>query len=354
MNSDLNRYHRQMLLQGFGEDGQRKLSNSSALILGCGALGCVAANMLARAGVGHLVIVDRDFIEITNLQRQVLFDEQDVADAIPKAEAAKRQLVRINSQVEVTAIVDDIDFHNIEKFADGADVFIDGLDNFETRYLVNDLSVKKAIPYMYGGAVGTVGMAYAILPNSDDSMATPCLRCLFEQMPAPGTAATCDAVGVLASAVSIIASFQVSEALKILTGNIDHVNPTMLSIDLWANLFLQLKVEHARSRSNCPCCKHRKFDFLDGRQGSSTSTLCGRDAVQLRHNGQTDIIDFDDLAAVLQKHGRVTTNEFILRAIVTSNDKPFEISLFRDGRAIIKGTGDVGIARSVYAKYIGN
>jgi molybdopterin/thiamine biosynthesis adenylyltransferase len=354
MTHDLTRYHRQMLLPGFGEDGQRRLLDSTALILGCGALGTVAANMLARAGVGHLVIVDRDYIELTNLQRQTLFDEQDVADGIPKAEAAKRRLTKINSQVEVTAIVDDINYRNIERFAEGADIFIDGLDNFETRYLANDLAVRKGTPYMYGGAVGTVGMAYAILPNADDGTATPCLRCLFEQAPPPGSGATCDTVGVIGPVVSIIANFQVNEALKILTGNIARVNPTMLNIDLWTNMFMQLKVAHVREEVDCPCCKQRTFEYLDGKAGSSSTSLCGRDAVQLTHKQKAATIDLDEIASRLRQHGNVKVNEFMLRASVTDNHKPYELTLFVDGRAIVKGTGEASVARSVFAKFVGS
>ena len=354
MTEDLTRYHRQILLPGFGEEGQRKLLSSTALILGCGALGTVAANMLARAGVGHLVIVDRDFIEITNLQRQVLFDEQDVADAIPKAEAAKRKLARINSQVKVTAIVDDINFRNIESFADGADILIDGLDNFETRYLANDLAIKNGIPYIYGGAVGTVGMAYAILPATGPHQATPCLRCLFDDAPAPGSVATCDTVGVIGPAVSIIANFQVNEALKVLTGNRDSVNPAMLNIDLWANTFMQLRIAEGTASDECLCCGHRRFEYLDGKAGSSSISLCGNDAVQLTHKQQAGKIDFNDIAARLQQHGTVKANEFMLRANISDNQKAYELTLFTDGRAIVKGTGDPSVARSVYAKYIGS
>jgi adenylyltransferase/sulfurtransferase len=360
---DLSRYHRQMLLPGFGEEGQRKLLASNVLILGCGALGTVVANMLARAGVGRLVIVDRDFIEITNLQRQVLFDEQDVADAIPKAEAAKRRLARINSQVKVTAIVDDINQSNIEKFATGADVLVDGLDNFETRYLANDCAVKLGLPYVYGGAVGTVGAAFTILPHttggdapwetSDGAGATPCLRCLFDEAPPPGLSPTCDTVGVIGPAVSIVANFQAAETLKILTGNLDRVCPTMLNIDLWTNTIYQLKVGRAYDDGDCLCCKHRKFEFLEGKAGSSAVTLCGRDAVQLTHRQGGGKLDFDDIAARLRHHGAVTANEFMIRAGITHNDKPYELTLFPDGRAIVKGTSEGSVARSVYAKYVG-
>ena len=364
MDHDLSRYHRQTLLTGFGEAGQRKLLDSTVLVLGCGALGTVIADMLSRAGVGHLVLVDRDFIEMTNLQRQVLFDERDVADALPKAEAAKRKIARINSQVTVTAVVDDVNAANIEKYASGADVLVDGLDNFETRYLANDCAVKHGIPYVYGGAVATVGAAFVILPHTEHGVApweqaksgaraTPCLRCLFEEAPPPGTSPTCDTVGVLGPAASIVANFEVAETLKILTGNFDRVCPTMLSFDLWSNTFMQLKVAGAYDDGDCPCCKHRTFDHLDGKLGSGTTTLCGRDAVQLTHRQNAAKLDLDEIAARLRPHGNVTANRFMIRADITDNGKPYELTLFTDGRAIIKGTREANVARSVYAKYVG-
>lgn len=364
MTDDLARYHRQMLLPGFGEAGQRRLLESTALVLGCGALGTVIADMLARAGVGHLIIADRDFIELTNLQRQVLFDEQDVLDALPKAEAAKRKLAKINSQVKVTAVVDDINAGNFAQLANDADVIVDGVDNFETRYLANDYSVKHGIPYVYGGAVGTVGMAFTFLPHSEDgssaweklpsgSLATPCLRCLFEDAPAPGATATCDTVGVIGPAVSMVANYEVAETLKILTSNFERVSPTMLNFDLWDNSMMQLKVANAWERSDCPCCKHRRFDYLDGNRGSSATSLCGRDAVQLIHRQQTSNVDFDGIAGRLHEFGEVRVNEFMLRATLTDSGRSYEVTLFPDGRAIIKGTDDIKMARVVYAKYIG-
>jgi molybdopterin-synthase adenylyltransferase len=361
----LARYHRQMLLPGFGERGQRRLLGATALVLGCGALGSAAADMLARAGVGHLRIVDRDFIELTNLQRQVLFDEQDVAEAIPKAEAARRRIARINSGVEVTAIVDDVNHGNIARFADGTDVLVDGLDNFETRYLANDCAVKHGIPYIYGGAVGTAGMAYAILPHTaagaapwetlpGGSRATPCLRCLFEHPPPPGESATCDTVGVIGPAVAIIANFQAAEALKILSGNFERVCPTMLSIDLWANSALHLKVARARDEGDCPCCKRRDFEFLDGKAGSSATALCGRDAVQLRHRQHPGAVDLGEVAGRLRRHGAVVANEFMVRAEIREGSQVYELTLFADGRAIVKGTAEAGVARGVYARYVGS
>lgn len=364
MSEDLQRYQRQMLLPGFGESGQRRLAASTAMVLGCGALGCVVTDMLARAGVGHLILVDRDFIELSNLQRQVLFDEHDVAAAIPKAEAAKRRIAAINSQIRVTAIVDDINHTNIERFARGADILVDGLDNFETRYLANDLAVRSGRPYVYGAAVGTTGMAFPILPHTangapwetgaNGNFATPCFRCLFEEAPQPGTSATCDTVGVIGPAVGIVANFQVSETLKILTGNFDRVSRTLLNLDLWANELLQLKVANAYAKGDCPCCKHRRFDYLDGVAGSNATPLCGRDAVQLRHRQGAERIDLDALATRLRRHGSVTVNEFMLRTHVGDPDNKYEITLFSDGRAIVKGTDDAGVARSIYAKFVGN
>lgn len=368
MTLDLHRYHRQMLLPGFGEGGQRRLLGSTVLVLGCGALGTVAADMLARAGVGHLVIVDRDFVELTNLQRQVLFDEHDIAEALPKAEAARRKLARINSQVRVTAIVDDINHRNIERFARDADLLVDGLDNFETRYLANDFAVKHGVPYVYGGAVGTTGAAFAILPHTSaghapwekgkeageaGGFATPCLRCLFEEAPAPGTTPTCDTVGVLGPAVSIIAGYEVTEALKILTGNFAAVSRTLLNVDLWTNSVLQLKVSGARERGDCPCCRQRRFDYLEGKAGSSATSLCGRDAVQLTHRQSAGGIDFEGVAERLRRHGKVVANEYLVRAAVEENGKPYELTLFPDGRAIVKGTAEAGVARSLYAKFVG-
>lgn len=362
---DLARYHRQMLLPGFGELGQRKLLGSTALVLGCGALGTVIADLLARAGVGHLVIVDRDFIELTNLQRQVLFDERDVAEAIPKAEAARRRLGQINSQVKVTAVVDHISHGNIEKLAGGTDIILDGLDNFETRYLANDCAVKHGIPYMYGGAVGTTGMALAILPHTSDgstewetrsggSLATPCLRCIFEEAPPPGQNPTCDTVGVIGAAVSIVASFQVAEALKILTGNFQLVSSTMLNLDLWSNALMQLKVGRSYENGDCPCCKQRRYEYLDGKATSGATVLCGRDAVQLAQPQGSGKPDFDELARRLREHGKVSANDFMLRADVAHNDKAYELTVFSNGRAIVKGTDDANTARSVYTKFVGS
>lgn len=363
MDADLTRYHRQMLLPGFGAEGQERLRHSTALILGCGALGSVAADLLARAGVGHLVIVDRDFVELTNLQRQVLFDERDVASALPKAEAARRKLAKINSAVRVTAIVDDVNHTNVVELANGADVMVDGLDNFETRYLANDVAVRHAVPYVYGAAVGTSGMAFTVLAHTggdaawertgSGNLATPCLRCLFDEPPPPGTSPTCDTVGVLSATVGLVANYQVAETLKILTRHFDRVSRTLLNVDLWANDLRQLSVADARDTAACPCCVQRRFEYLDGAAGSSAVTLCGRNAVQLRHRREGGPVDLQSLATRLAAHGRVRVNQFLLRADIADGGVDYEITLFPNGRAIVKGTDQPGTARSVYAKYVG-
>jgi adenylyltransferase/sulfurtransferase len=364
MSQDLARYHRQMLLPGFGEEGQRRLLASTAFVLGCGALGTVVADMLARAGVGRLVIVDRDFVELTNLQRQVLFDEQDAADAMPKAEAAKRKLARINSQVEITAVVDDLNHKNIERYAAGADILVDGLDNFETRYLVNDYAVKRGLPYVYGGAVGTTGAAFTVLPHTESgaapwetlpegSKATPCLRCLFAETPPPGMMPTCETAGVLGPVVSIIANFEVTETLKVLTRSFDRVSPSLLNVDVWTNAIHQFKVASAYESGDCPCCKQRRFEYLEGKLGSGAASLCGRNAVQLTHKQNQGQVDLEEIAARLRRLGPVKANRYMVRAEIVDNGQPYELTLFPDGRAIVHGTGEAQVARSVYAKYVG-
>jgi len=364
MSSSLDRYHRQMLLAGFGEAGQQRLKDATALVLGCGALGSVVADLLARAGVGHLRIVDRDIVELTNLQRQVLFDERDVAAGLPKAEAARRKLEKINSDIAVTAVVDDINHTNIERLADGADVLVDGLDNFETRYLANDFAVKQGLPYVYGAAVATTGMSFTVLPHGDGSLpweateagtlATPCFRCLFAEPPPAGSSPTCDTVGVLSSAVGAVANVQVAETLKVLTGQYDKVRRTLLTIDVWENEYLGLTVDDAYTEGDCACCKGRRFDYLDGKAGSSAVALCGRDAVQLRGRQDSGPLDFDALAGRFAGSIDVRQNEFMLVATIRDADKHFELTVFRDGRTIVKGTHEPAVARTLFAKYVGS
>lgn len=342
--SDLDRYVRQMRFAPFGEEGQRRLSASRALVCGCGALGSVIANTLVRAGVGHVRIVDRDFLELNNLQRQVLYDEDDVATGLPKAIAAQNRLRRINSQVEVEAIVADVDHTNIERLLEGVQAIVDGTDNFETRFLVNDASHQFGIPWVYGGCIGAEGQTMTILPGE-----TACLRCLMQETPPPGTTPTCDSAGILGPVINVIASLQAMEAIKILSGHRDTISRRLTVIDVWDSTLRQVKLEGLRESADCPACHRREFPWLSGQRGSHTAVLCGRNAVQLSFPGR-EPISLESLAQRLQGVGQVTRNKFLLRLSV---DK-FLLTVFPDGRAIIGGTEDIAEARTVYAKYIGN
>ncbi len=359
-----------MLLPAIGEEGQRRLIKAHALVVGCGALGCAIIDSLARAGVGRLTIIDRDLVEITNLQRQTLFDEDDAEQGAPKAEAAKARVARINSQVTVLACVDDLNPRNAESFVDGVDIILDGLDNFESRYLLNDLAVKHGLPYIYGGAVAASGASMAILPHHGhrsgsarsavrwtEDQSTPCLRCVFPEAPPPGASPTCDTAGVLGPIVAMVAAHQSAQTIKLLTGCIDSLDRSLLSIDAWSNETRRIDVSGARAAADCPCCGEGDFEFLRGDAVSATTSLCGRNAVQITPAG--DPGDFN-LAAVrerLASHGEFTCNAFLLRGTFSSErgqeDAPLELTLFPNGRAILKGVTEPETARSIYAKYIG-
>jgi molybdopterin-synthase adenylyltransferase len=339
----LDRYVRQMRYPPFGEEGQKKLAESRVLICGCGALGSVLADTLVRAGVGHVRIVDRDFLETSNLQRQVLFDEDDVARQLPKAIAAADKLRRINSGVEVEPIVADVDHTNLAELADGADMIVDGTDNFQTRFLLNDFSVKHGVPWVYGGCLGAEGQTMTILPGE-----TACLRCLMQDCPPPGTTPTCDTAGILAPIVSVIASIEAMEAIKILSGNRDAVSRGLAVLDMWGNHLRHVDLGALREQVDCPTCRHGEFPWLDGKEGSHTAVLCGRNSVQLTHVGQA--INLTDLAQRLEGVGELNRNPFLLRLRVDD----YEITVFPDGRAIIGGTDDIPTAKTVYAKYVGN
>jgi len=339
----LDRYARQILFPPLGKEGQQRLLESRALICGCGALGTVLANTLARAGVGHLRIVDRDFVETTNLQRQVLFDEQDVDDNLPKAVAAQRKLRRINSEIEIEAIVADVDHTNIIELTENVDMIVDGTDNFETRYLLNDVSIKQNIPWVYGGCLGAEGQCMTILPGE-----TPCLSCLMPEAPPPGTTPTCDTAGILSPIVNVIASIQAMEAIKILSGNRESINRTLLVVGLWDNRLRQVKLDALREAGNCPTCDRREFPWLEGRFGSHSAVLCGRNAVQLS-SPQRQRLALDALEKKLHAVGQVSRNPFMLRLDVDD----YRLTIFPDGRAIISGTDDISTAKTLYAKYIG-
>ncbi len=343
--TDLARYARQVRFPPLGEEGQRRLARACAMICGCGALGSAIADTLVRAGVGTVRIVDRDFVELNNLQRQTLFDEADAEACLPKAVVAAEKLRRINSGVVVEPIVADVDPTNIERFCEGMDVILDGTDNFETRFLINDAAVKLGVPWIYGGCVGAEGQTMTIVPGE-----TACLRCLMPECPPPGSTPTCDTAGILGPIVGVIASIEAVEAIKILSGNRRSISRSLTVVDLWPDtkpMFRQVDVRGLQGQVDCPACKHGQFAWLSGRSGSRTAVLCGRNAVQLSHPGAT--ISLDELAGRLDGMGQLTHNQFLLRMKVEG----YELTIFPDGRAIISGTDDVTTARAIYAKYIG-
>lgn len=344
MDPALERYSRQMRFYGVKEEGQRRLADTHVTLCGCGALGTVLANSLVRAGVGHVRIVDRDFIETSNLQRQVLFDEHDVAENLPKAEAAARKLAAINSDVHVEPIVTDIDRTNILELCKDADLILDGTDNFEIRYLINDVAVKLGKPWVYGGSVGSHGQTMTILPGE-----TPCLRCVFEAAPAPGEAGTCETAGVLGPVVQIIASYQATEAIKILAGHKAKINRELIYVDVWENLTKRIKIAPLLGKVDCPCCQRKRFEWLEGEMGTHTTSLCGRNAVQVAHRS-AEKLNFEDMARHLGELGQVSYNRFLLKFAAEG----YDFTVFPDGRAIIKGTNDVEKARTLYAKYVGH
>jgi adenylyltransferase/sulfurtransferase len=340
-NKNLSRYLRQTIFPGIGVEGQKKLLAARVVIIGCGATGTVIANHLTRAGVGHLTIVDRDFIELNNLQRQLLFDEQDLAAHLPKAIAAERKLRAINSDIEIRGIVTDVNAENIESLIAGATLVMDGTDNFETRYILNDACIKHNLPWIYTGAVATYGMSQTIIPGE-----TACLRCLFAEVPPPGTSATCDTAGVVGPVVGAMASVSATEAIKFIVGQ-GELNRGIIHFDLWYNTFDQF--QNKGPREDCPACQHRHFEFLTQEKGGQIVSLCGRDAIQIRQPGQHRL-DLSEIASRLAPISDITAqNDFLLRFSVDG----YEITLFADNRAIIKGTEDESVARGLYAKYVG-
>lgn len=334
------RYGRQAIYAELGQAGQARIQQATVAIVGVGALGCQEAALLARAGVGTLRLIDRDLVEESNLQRQVLYEESDARDELPKAEAARAHLMRANSAIRIEAHVRDVTSSNVEALLTGVDVVLDGSDNFEVRYLVNDWCVKAGTPWIYAAAVGTSGLTMPILPR-----VTPCLRCLFEDPPPPGSAATCDTAGVLGPTTSIIGSLAALEALKILAGRTDAVRRGLLRAELWTNELSSVGL--AGPSPDCPCCGAGTYAFLDAPDVASTE-LCGRDAVQVRAP-RGGSFDFARVRAVLRGREGTHDNGFLVRIA----DGDLAITLFPDGRAIVKGTTDAGRARSAYARAIG-
>jgi molybdopterin-synthase adenylyltransferase len=333
---DRERYSRQILFAGIGEQGQQHLLDARVAVAGCGALGSFQAGALARAGVGYLRIIDRDYVELSNLQRQWLFDESDVEQSLPKAVAAARQIASVNSDIQAEPVVADLTPSNVEELLGDVDLVLDGTDNFETRYLINDFAVEHSLPWIHGAAVGSYGIVMAVTPGE-----SACLRCIYPDPP-PGAQPTCETAGVLGPVTAVIASLQVGEAIKILCG----ARPArkITTVDVWTGEIRQ--VSQPGPFADCPACGRREFPYLNGERRVPVS-LCGQNAVQIHERARP--LELRDLAARLAPLGAVRSNEFALRF----EAPPYLLTIFPDGRAIIKGTTDVGVARSLYARYIG-
>ncbi|MFQ5946054.1 MAG: ThiF family adenylyltransferase [Anaerolineae bacterium] len=333
------RYARQIIFPPIGEGGQERLLSSSVLIVGCGAIGSHLANLLARGGVGRLTLVDRDDLELSNLQRQILFDQQDLEERLPKAVAAARKLREINPEIEIREVVADVNPDSVEELLEGVDLLLDGTDNFYSRYLLNDAAVKHGVPWIYGGAVSSYGMTMTVIPRE-----TACLRCLFPNAPPPGEAPTCDTVGILPGVPAAVAAIQATEAVKRLVGG-GSPNPGLIHLDLWEHEF---RVIQAPRQEDCPVCVHGRYEYLDSTGAPRTAILCGRDAVQIRVPGQT-VLSLEHLEERLRSAGQVARNAHLLRLSVDG----FELTVFPDARAIIRGTDDPEVAVTIYDRYVG-
>jgi molybdopterin/thiamine biosynthesis adenylyltransferase len=333
------RYSRQLLFSGIGADGQRQLAAARVAIVGCGATGSALASLLARAGVGTIRIIDRDYVEPSNLQRQSLFDESDAAESLPKAIAAARKIAAFNSDIDIDPHVADLTPSNIEALLKGVQLILDGTDNFETRYLINDFAVQQSLSWIYTAAVGSYGVTMNIIPGK-----TACLACFFPEPPR-GMIETCETDGVLNTAVNWAASIAATEAIKLLVGDKERLRRTLLSFDLWSNQHAEVAAAHARL--GCRACGERNFLHLAGKDRPQV-TLCGRNSVQIHERART--VDLAEMSRRLEPHGAVRHNDFVLKFW----HEPYEMTLFPDGRAIIKGTTDSTVARSLYARYVGS
>jgi molybdopterin/thiamine biosynthesis adenylyltransferase len=356
---DEDRYSRQILFPGIGAAGQQKLASAHVAVVGVGATGAASASLLARAGVGSLTLIDRDFVEPSNLQRQVLFDEADALESLPKAEAARRKIALFNSGVVVHAHIADLVPANIAELLGPADLILDATDNFETRYLINDYAVQQSKPWIYAAAIGAYAATMNILPAKQtlgapssaalaeggiDYAPTACLACIFPKPPT-GPVETCDTSGILATAVNLAASIQVTEALKFLTGQPSLMRRSLLSFDLWTSE--RSEISTSQPRPDCTVCGQRQFTHLAG-EGRPHITLCGRNSVQIHEHHRP--VDFSAMRDRLSPHGTVRFNDLLLRF----ERPPHILTLFADGRAIIQGTTDVTLARSLYARFIGS
>ncbi|WP_239615729.1 ThiF family adenylyltransferase [Cohnella mopanensis] len=334
------RYSRQMLFAPIGEAGQRKLKDSAVCIVGMGALGTVLANHMVRAGVGLVRLVDRDYVEKSNLQRQMLYDEEDVRNGYPKAIAAEKKLSIINSDVRLEPVVADVTVHNIESLLEGIDLVLDGTDNFQTRFLLNDACFRKGLPFTYGGAVSSRGMSAILVPG-----VTPCLRCFIQSADAGGQ--TCDTIGVIAPVVDIVASYQAVEALKFLVDAGGKRRDSLLTFDLWENRYYEMKL--GEPLRDCPCCQLKQYPALDYAEQEEMVSLCGRGTVQIAGKGQLDLEQWRErLEPAAEK---VILNAYLLRAQLPEGER---LVLFPDGRVLVQGTDDLVRAKILYARYIGN
>jgi adenylyltransferase/sulfurtransferase len=333
------RYSRQVLFPGIGVAGQARLGAGRVAVVGCGATGTCVSSLLARAGVGDLLIVDRDYVESSNLQRQTLFDEADAAESLPKAVAAARKIAAFNSEVRVKAEVADLTPENIGALLAGVDLILDATDNFETRYLINDFAVQQGKPWIYAAAVASYAVTMNVIPGK-----TACLSCVFPAAP-EGTVETCDTAGILNSAVNLVGSIQATEAIKFLVGAHDQLRQTLLSFDVWSND--RAEVASGKPRPGCQTCDRREFPHLAGERRPQI-TLCGRNSVQIHERSRP--VNFGEMSTRLRPHGTVKHNDFVLKFW----REPYEMTLFPDGRAIIKGTADMAVARSLYARFVGN
>jgi adenylyltransferase/sulfurtransferase len=352
---DLTRYHRQIIFPGFGKEGQERLLASKAVIVGCGATGTALSNLLVRAGVGHVRIIDRDYIELNNLQRQILFDEDDIAANLPKAEAAARKLRRVNSDVTVEAVVADLNPGNVLDLIGDADIVLDGTDNFSTRFLLNDACLSLGKPWIYTGVIASYGMTATLIPDGAAEklaaklpgarQATGCLRCFVPDLPAPGTTPTCDTAGVIGPGVALLTAIAGAEAMKILSGQ-GQLNPGIIHMDVWSHDYEKFML--ARN-PECPACGAHDYEYLNAHVGTTSAALCGRNAVQVVVTNGPKL----DLATIAQQLAAVTTqitrNNYLLRAQIDG----YEFTVFPDSRAIIKGTEDEELAKGLYARYLG-
>ena len=341
MASNDDRYSRQVRFSLIGEDGQQRIQSARVAVVGMGALGSVSADLLVRAGVGFVRLIDRDFVELSNLQRQSLYDENDIRKNLPKAVAAEAKLRVVNSAVRIEAVVDDVNPSTVEDYIGDVDLVLDALDNFETRFVINDACAKHSRTWIYAAAVGSYGLIMPIIPGE-----SACLRCLMGALPAPGTSPTCDTAGVIAPITHVIASIQAAEALKVLTGQLVPEDIRLISYDVWAHNFRRIDLGR-EPMATCPVCADEKYEYLDGNP-LRTVTLCGRNAVQLIPGVRGDI-DFIALSKSISTFGPVQFNDFLLRC----SAPPYELTLFKDGRAIVKGTEEASMARSVYSKMVG-